>query len=727
MKDFFTFTFGEGSGFVCVTRCDHEGNPVRDKFFSYPEELEAMVTHCTRFSHESIYFVPNLLSEKSRRKASGFTHGEVAFAEADLFPVADLRVPPSLVVQTSPNKTHVYWKITDQTDPLELERLSHAVVLAHPKKETGLDQGYNAAKLLRVPGTTNLKYDTPHKVTYEITGEVYSAEEFAAKYPLPVAGAVIDSKMPENIPTREEAMSSIKWTPEIGDIITGEYRKDSGRYLALNLAEHEIFRAGGSNEDAFALLVDSELNKWASDGISDSSQRLWEDIQRARGQSELVGPDEAAPLAVAAPKQDRYRRVDFLTEEERATLKPTFVDEFVSWGQSRTKTSPVFHIAAGFSILSTVFSDFSHIEMDWGREPLNLWFMPTGQSTVDRKTTVLNQMLRVLRDLGREGVYDYNIGSDFTVSGLSDQLLDQPNRSGIVHIDEFQGFLEELGKNYMAGTKGALTAMYGGRIKGKLRSTSTTKRKPEVDYALNFFAMGITKQVAAALDREDFLSGFLTRFIYVSPPDDYTPPDITEGFDLAPRDRTKNGDNTYNDLVAQVRNSRDWWETFIPHENPTEALEISEEAHARVRVFLEDMVAAVRKQGKEELVSTTMRLSVSTYKCAALLAMVERSEEVGLKHVLAAINYSNEWFMNILRMVDMISESDWVKFQDDIVAELVANGASMDSRKLYAKFKDEHKPREYAEFLKALVDAGEIQQIPDGKKTMINYVGGDHE
>jgi hypothetical protein len=386
----------------------------------------------------------------------------------------------------------------------------------------------------------------------------------------------------------------------------------------------------------------------------------------------------------------------------------------------------VFHVAAGFSVLSTVFSDFAHIHLMFGKEPLNLWFMPTGQSTVDRKTTVLNQMLSMLRDLGREGVYDYSIGSDFTVSGLSDQLLDSPNRSGIVHIDEFQGFLEELGKNYMAGTKGALTAMYGGYIKGKLRSTATTKRKPEVAYSLNFYAMGITKQVAAALDREDFLSGFLTRFIYVSPPDDYVPPEITDGFELAPRNQAKHGDKVYEALVDKVRAARTVHEGFLDPEMPTQPIDISQEAHERVKRFMEDMAASVRSEGKEELVSTTMRLSISVYKCAALLAMVECAQEVTIDHVLAAINFANDWYMNILRMVDIISESSWVKIQDSIIEALCEGGSSMDSKKLYAKFKDDYKPRDYAEVIKALQDAGEIQLVPakTGNKVMVNYVGG---
>lgn len=726
MKDFFTYVFGEGVGLACVTRTDPlTGEPSRDKFFEYPAQLQEMVEHCTRFSHESIYFVPTLFSEAKRRKSVA-VYGEMAFGDADLFPVADLRVPPSMIVQTSAEKTHVYWKIEGETNPLELERLSHAVSNAHNKAETDYDKGWSSAKLLRVPGTTHLKDPSnPYKVSYEITSEVYTVAEFAEKYPLPVAGAVIDSKLPDNIPTREQAIESIRWTQEIQDILTGEYRKgEDKRYKVLHLAQHELFRAGATNEATFAILVDSVWNKWASDGVSDSSQRLWEDIQRARAQSEVVGADEAAPLAVSAPKEDRYKRVDFLTPEERASLKPTFVDEFVAWGQSKTKTSPAFHVAAGFTILSAVFADFAHIKLEW-KEPLNLWFMPTGQTTKDHKTTVMNQMLSVLSDLDREDLYDYKLGSDFTVNALSDILLDQPYRSGVVYVDEFQGFLYELGKNYMAGTKESLTAMYSGEIKGKMRSTAAVKRRKSVPYALSFFAMGITKQIAGALDREDFLSGFLTRFIYVQPAMDWEPPHILEGFTLPSEERDRVSTHEYNRLVSVIRNAREWWEDFVDPTLPTEPIVISRGAHDRMSVFHNDMNLNVIESGKEELESTIFRMGQSVYKCAALIAMSECSESIEVEHVLAAINFAGDWYLNILRMVDLISESDWVKVQDEIVATLIGAGSALDSRKLYAKFKDSHKPREYAEILKALVDAGEIQMIPENKKVMVRYVGGD--
>lgn len=109
--------------------------------------------------------------------------------------------------------------------------------------------------------------------------------------------------------------------------------------------------------------------------------------------------------------------------------------------------------------------------------------------------------------------------------------------------------------------------------------------------------------------------------------------------------------------------------------------------------------------------------------------MVDISPRVELKHVLAAINYAGDWYMNILRMVDLISESTWVSSQEAIVDVLIANGSTMDAQKLYSKFSDEYKPRDYAEIIKALENADKIQLVPNksGNKTSVNYIWSSDE
>lgn len=728
MEDFFQFVYGEGEGFACITRNDINGAPTHDRYFEYPQALDKMVEYCTKYSHENIYFTPTLMETKSRKKAA-VKYLECAFGDADTFPVEDFLTAPSLIVHTSPVKTHVYWKLTDATDPLEVERLNHAVSIAHPKAETDMDVGWAANKLLRVPGTSNLKYAKSYKVNYEITGEVYDTAEFEKFYPKAEASNVTYTKL-DGVMSRLEAINSLSGglTSGLEDILSGTYGKDSGRFKALHLALHELFRAGASNEAAFAIVAETDLHKWKADGVGDADQRLWDDVLRARATSEITSIEDAEPLSLSSSKPP-LEVIDFLSPEERASLKPTFVDMFVEWSASKTNTAKEFQVAAGLNILSTVFSDFGHIPMHFGNLPLNLWFLVSGRSTVDRKTTVLNHMLRVLRALSDEQFY-YNFGSDFTISALSDQLLDRPNRSGLVHVDEFQGFLAELGKNYMSGTKEALTAMYGGSVKGKLRATSEKKMKPEVDFALSFYAMGITTQIAEALTREDFLSGFLTRFLWVSPPEDYVAPDINDGFELVPLNIQNKGDQRFMEMVGLLRNAREWWEFDKSQglDSPTDPVRPTEEAFARVKQFRSEMVGKAVELGREELISSADRLSQSVLKCAALLAMVESKEKVELHHVISAIQYANAWFENMIRMVDMVSDSSWMKLQEEIIAKLIENGSSMDSRQLYKHFKTlGFKPRDFAEHITALQDSGEIQQVPaakGSKKMLVNYIGG---
>ena len=719
IKEFFTALYGDLEGYVCITRKGLDGNLTRDKFFEYPVQLDELVRYCERWSHEDVYFTPSLTDGNGRRKPN-MVAGRVAHGDADLFPPHKLLVEPSIIVQTSPDKTHVYWQVEDTTDPLELEQLSHAVSIAHPKEETGYDVGWACNKLLRVPGTSNNKYEVPFVVQYEVTGKTYTKEQFAEKYPLPEI-SVVTSIEHADIPSREEAMGEINWSVRLQEIIQGTYFANSGysRYKVLHLAEQELFRCGATNEQAFAILRDHDLNKWAADGTSNPDERLWDDIVRARAQSELTNVEILGELdADLAPETEEFD-FDFLSEEEHAQLKPTFVDKFVAWSSAKTSTARAFQEAAAFGLMSTVLSELGHIPMHFGKERLNLWFIVGGRSTIDRKSTVKRHMLSVLHALSDEEDYQYNLGSDFTVQGLSDALLDRPNRSGIVYVDEFQGFLEETNKSYMSGTKSQLTDMFDGTIRGKLRSTAAQKRRTEVEFSLSMYALGIAKQIADQLTEEDFYSGFLTRFLWVMPPSDYIPPSITEGYELAPVEKRRE-DSEFLELVQILRQSRTYFEQFVDGlDAPTEPLDVAPEAHERMRQHLHDIEQYARRIGKEQIMSSGQRLNHATYKAAGLLAMIECKERIELQHVLTAIYYSNSWFGNLLTMASSISSTLWDRQLHEIMEVLDKHGGEMQYGALYREFKAEYKPRDYKDMMTALEESGYIRLRTEAGRTFV--------
>ena len=722
MREFFDFIYGEGRGVACLTLNDGSGHPTRDTFFTYPTQVDEMVKFCEEHSEETVYFTPSLLRANNRKKPS-VQFLQVVFGDADTMDLDNLLVEPSAIVTTSPGHTHVYWSVDNETDPFQIEMLNRALSQRHTRAEEGYDTGWAANKLLRVPGTMNLKYDEPFRVEIKYTGNVYAWEDIAVEYPKVETFAAEYRDLPADLPERIEALANINYSDEIRSLLSTEYGKHYGSE-SLWAAINSLFRAGATDEYAFVLLRDAPVNKWARDKVSNADARLWEDIVRARAKSEIeLFEGDVEPRAIVAPKKITDEKFDFLHDDERHLLKPNFITEFTAWSNSKTRSPDCFKTSAAFSILAAVFADYGHLPMNWGNVPLNLWFMNLGRSTVDRKTTVKGHMTGFLSKLSNDD-YTYNISSNMTVEGLASYMLDRPNRSGVVTRDEFQGFLAELSKNYMAGSKDALTDYYMGNINGKLRSTGEKKVQKDVKFSLSFYAMGIRTHVARALTLEDFRSGFLTRFIWVTPPDDVDLEyDINDGFELAPEHVQREGDPVLAELLEDIRNARDFFESMGDVDANTLPIRPTQEAFDRIKVLRSEMVDVIRRMGREELQSSADRMSQSVLRAAALLAMSHMREEVLLEDVVQVIAYTGDWFNNSIRMIEMVGESEWAGRLDEVVEELIARGGTATSKELYNVFKNQYKPRDYSEMLKALQESGAINQLANGKTSIIQYVG----
>ena len=749
IREFFEFVYGELAGEAPLVRLNSQGEASRDKWFSYPEQLDEMVEFVEEHSGEDVYFTPTLMRAHSRRKTA--VHKcQVVFGDADTLDLSTLKIEPSAVVHTSEGHTHVYWLLSDVQDPLEIEQINRSVSQNHDKASTGYDTGWAANKLLRVPGSKNTKKGNNFEVTVEYNGMMYSEAEITEAYPKVWTGSAERKDLPNeaDLPSRRTAIARINYSTELHDLLTSEFRKGYGSE-ALYAAIQELFRCGATDEETFVLLLDSEVNKWRRDDrykdSNDADERLWDDIIRARAKSEVeveeavkeyADPVDTHTESAIEPKMS-VEDFDFLSEEEKSRLRPNFVSEYVSWAKSKTKAPECFMEASAFSILSSIFGDFGHLPMNWGDMNLNLWFMALGRSTVDRKTTVKNLMSQFLRacevypadEDDAQDAYSYLMSANATIEGMSVYMLSHPNRSGLLARDEFQGFLSEMTKSYMSGAKDALTDFYNGNINGRLRSSSEKKDVKSTKYALSMYAMGIRNQVAEVLTTEDFRSGFLTRFIWAIPEEnDDKMVDINEGFDIAPRDRSTAGsDPVFNRMLAQVKSGRDFWEGYVdPTTAVTEPIFPSHEAMERIRVLRTDMMEVIQKFGKEEAQSSADRLSQSVLRGAALLAMVDQRSDVELDDVLAVIYYCGDWFRNMLLMVEDVAESDWAATLDKVIEALVVEGGSMLSKNLYAQFRTEYRPREWSEVMHALQDAGIIRltQVEGNRKEMeVTYLG----
>lgn len=717
-EKFLRAVWGEQVGQVDIARM-HNDKLGNHKFFSWPEQAEDVFTYVGKYLNEDVYFTPVLFKGNKRQRVLA-NLAQVVYGDADDFNLDDIACEPSIIVQTSPNKTHLYWLIDGMSDAQLAETLSHSVSVAHPKKTTGFDDGWSCTKLLRVPGTTNTKYvgDTGevNVVTAEYTGVTYTEAEFTEFYPA-VPDYIIDVKPfpTADFPSYAEVLSSIPASTRLEGLLqTAAFPKKSAGSEALYALYVELFNLGASDEQVFVIAERSPLNKWKRDVPGSPGKALWADIQRARAKDgtfiEGDEEDEDEDTIVTVAPKPKDEGFDFLTAYEKENLPRTFIDEYLAWAGSKTDAAEQYHIASAFTVLSTVFADFGHATPFWGDTPLNLWFMVLGSTTLSRKSTTKSLMLKVIEGLEEEN-YTYDLGSKFTAEGLDEALRAGANRSALLHRDEIQAFMKEIDqKAYLAGIKGELTEIYDGKVTGKLRASGEKKdmQRKGARVALSLFTMGIRDQLADYLSLEDFQSGFLTRFIYVHAEN---PKRTAESDYVKQQDKTERtkGDPAFHSLVDKLKEARDVWEGWNDPTERTIAVPCTDEAWARWNKFITDALDAAQKQSRSNVLEAgASRLNNSVLKAATLLAMSDMCDEVELKHMLAAINYCGQWFQHLVAMTERISESNWKRRQDKLIEAIGAKGGELTWTAAYRLFNAELKSREFFELVQALEESGQI-------------------
>lgn len=707
-------TLWEGlDGRAVIGRLDSKGELSIHRFFVWPEQQDELFAHIEKYKDEDVYTTDSLYkanrAAKSVAKCANFV-----MADADTFNVMDALLEPSMIVHTSPGKTHLHWRITDTTDPAAIEALSHSVSVEHPKGTTGMDDGWAINKFLRIPGTHNNKYAEPFTVTVQYLDNTYTETEFSHSYP-PVAVANIMTKDRGTLPTKGAALSSLRASTQLMELLNKSTPGNVDRSDGLHLLLHELFRSGATDEAAFVIASTHPFNKFA--GKSNADAKLWEDILRARSKSELGVPeetDEAVQVTVEPSK--KAKEVDFLSAEEKEGMAPTFIDDYVAWATSKTDAAEEYHVASACMILSTVFSDFGHAVPKWGAMPLNLWFMVLGETTRSRKSTTRALGMSFIKALADEDNYLYDLGSDTTPEALDNELLKRPNRSALLHRDEAQGWIMEMDKKaYMAGAKQKMTELYDGHVSGKLRATGDNTRRASQNISLTLFMMGIGSQMAEYLTQEDFRSGFLTRFIYIQA----TPPPRTRESDwLEQADITeaKQGDPVFTGLVNRIEAAREHWADFCPVDAPTTPVPCTRDAWLRLNLFITDVLDAAEGHDRHAIVEAASdRLTKSILKLATLLAMFGCCDEVQISHMLSAINYAASWFGHMTNMATRIAESTWARSQGKVIEFLTEHGGTSKWEPVYRKFRAELRSDEFLKIIQALQEAGMIHTFVEDK------------
>jgi len=721
------YVFGAGEGQAVVTlRNPTTGKPTDDNFYLYPDEIDLMVEYIDAHNEQDVYYSPVLYNQSRRLKQNSKTVS-VAYSDADACAPSNYRVAPSAAVETSPGRWHVYWVLDGDYNPHTVALLNRRMAQAH--KHQGADVNFgNMAKLLRVPGTANVKHVAVVQQPI-INGAIYSLAELEAAYPVgefPEKVYAIDRPMPQGLPSRTQLLSEIPNDRTIKELLFKDNFDNVDRSSVRYKLESELFRAGYAPEEILTLVWDAPCCKYKQEGRP--IEQLWKEVLIAevdpRNQPPVFDPNDPIfesdnqPLVVL---QTKLEPINLLTDDERDSLTVRFPDEWVAWAKTKTTSHPKYHRMSALMAMSAVYSEFGYVPLEFTNMLLNIWAMLLGNTTLDRKTTAKDYMIDILEALETPD-FQYNIGTDATQQGLNKALADKPHQASLLHKDEVQGFFKELfTQSFLSGLVEYFTELYSGKSRGTLRSTGDKQIIKAVPTSFLLYLMGITEEATELLTVKHFKSGFLTRFIYsVVEPTPYDPKkDLVR---QAPIVQGKYVDPVRNGLIKSLAIGRNHWEMKGTRDNK-QPIRLNQDALDRFnefRIYINEVIANMPQV--EILRAPIERLTISVIKVAGLFAMHDRSSTITLDHMLAAIHYCEEWYDDLIKISTMVSESIWQREVGQLEAFIVSKGGKATWESCYKQFPDKL-PQDFRIMVQALEDRGVLIQHKMGIKMVleINY------
>jgi P4 family phage/plasmid primase-like protien len=152
-----------------------EQDTIRSQFYNYPDAARTAAEWALEKSAEGreVFFCAHLLTAPRRRKENAAAVCTL-WAELDGPEVPNGALTPSEVVESSPGRFHLYWKLTDPIPPDVAEQLNRRLARAIGADPSGAD----LSQILRVPETLNHKYpDLPRVQVIDTCARTYSLVE----------------------------------------------------------------------------------------------------------------------------------------------------------------------------------------------------------------------------------------------------------------------------------------------------------------------------------------------------------------------------------------------------------------------------------------------------------------------------------------------------------------------------------------------------------------------
>lgn len=273
----------------------------RDTFF-HRDEFDEVAEFIKESKGKDVYFCPHGFSKKKRRKEYAVLP-HCLYADLDEADPRTIKYRPTIAIESSPDRYVGIW-MTDREITEELNRrLAYAV---------GADNsGWDLTQVLRVPGTTNYKYNSNPRVKILWSdGPSYKISELQKSLP----GVSRDS------PNNEESDASAvykRWEAKIPawarrELMAAKATPGKRSEMIWKL-ETTLLEAGLPTADILTLIKGSVWNKFA--GRRNEDQQLARELDKAinrhlHGDRTVIGEEEAGTKRLV------FRTMDTVEEED---------------------------------------------------------------------------------------------------------------------------------------------------------------------------------------------------------------------------------------------------------------------------------------------------------------------------------------------------------------------------------------------------------------------------
>jgi hypothetical protein len=619
-----------------------------------------------------MWYCPHILGAPKRIKENVIACPTI-WADLDYCNPDHLLVPPSLTIQSSPDRYQALWRLADAIPPLEAEHIAKRIAYFH--LPSGADKsGWDLSQLLRIPYTTNFKYGNqqtaPMVEVIGVAANTFSVSDFDVYPDVAREVAITLGEIPLHPESSDDVLMRHRHTlTPMSYILLNNVPKEGDWSTALWNLQLILFENGLTPEEVFSVCLTAKCNKYARDNRG--PEALWQDIARAKRKYES---DAEQRLGISINNSEVK---PLLTDFERASVESdnTIIEDYITWAASVVDAPPQYHQAGAFTILSAIMASDVKLPASHGTVQPNLWFMILADTTLTRKTTSMDMAMDMLQELEPEAI----LGTDGTIEGIFDEMSIRPGKASVFLKDELTGFLDSVAKkDYLSGMIESLTKLYDGKLmKRVLSKRSVTVRNP----VFIIFSGGIKSKVYKLLNYDQVTSGFIPRFVFITADADVTkvkpigPPteqDLTVRNTLLNRLREmhKRYSNTMVSIVVDGvpvgATKKSWSATMTPN------------AWREYNRYEAEMLMFAQNHANSEIMLPCVsRLCQSGLKAALLIAasrMVSDEIEVTELDMLHAFFYVDIWRNYLLEVLANIGKNAYETQLELIVSALKKAG-----------------------------------------------------